>query len=247
MLDSTKFLKGAKISKLRWTGMLAGILLGFVPLLAQADATTDALLQAHNQERAKAGRPALCLNQQLVNAATKYCQQMLATGNFDHIGTDGSDPGSRIRAAGYNWYTYGENIAWGQTSVSMVMGDWMSSSGHRANILNGAFKEAGFAKCGPYWVADFAAPLSGKTNCISGSSTTNTTTTTTANAAAKAAGLAIYNACKKYTDGWYYNPTNGLYYIQYNNSCFKYDPYTAYMYKLVLNKSGIWAFTRVQY
>jgi uncharacterized protein YkwD len=39
------------------------------------------------------------------------------------------------------------------------MSAWMSSSGHRANILNGLYTAAGFADCvvggTHYWVAEF--------------------------------------------------------------------------------------------
>lgn len=38
---------------------------------------------------------------------------------------------------------YGENIAYGYASATKVMGIWMSSGGHRANIMNGEFNSIG--------------------------------------------------------------------------------------------------------
>ena len=49
----------------------------------------------------------------------------------------------RATAAGYAWRSLGENIAAGQTSPDQAVGDWMSSSGHKANIL-GNYENVGF-------------------------------------------------------------------------------------------------------
>jgi uncharacterized protein YkwD len=47
-----------------------------------------------------------------------------------------------------NYYKYayrlaGENIAWNYRSAEDVMEGWMTSAGHRANILNAGFREIG--------------------------------------------------------------------------------------------------------
>ena len=67
--------------------------------------------------------------------------------------------GQRITAAGYNWSAYGENVAYGYSSPESVMQGWMTSPGHKANILNCSFKEigVGLAQPGYYWTQDFAA------------------------------------------------------------------------------------------
>lgn len=82
---------------------------------------------------------------------------------FSHTSPDGSDPGDRVTAAGYRWSTYGENIAKGQSSPASVMDSWMNSPGHRANIVNCAFKEIGVGKQdssgGPVWTQVFGAAL----------------------------------------------------------------------------------------
>ena len=66
-------------------------------------------------------------------------------GQMTHTGSDGSDAGTRIGRAGYSAGTWGENVAAGYGSASSVVDGWMNSSGHRANILNGAFTQIGVA------------------------------------------------------------------------------------------------------
>lgn len=82
----------------------------------------------------------------------------------DHSGTDGSTPGQRITQAGYNWFTYGENIAAGYATPADVVTGWMNSGGHRANIMEANFREIGtsyvYTSVGPYyrfWTQDFGA------------------------------------------------------------------------------------------
>jgi hypothetical protein len=69
----------------------------------------------------------------------------------------GDNPGQGIEKVGYQWNTYGENIAWNQPTPEEVMQDWMNSSGHRANILNDNFTHVGFGYNDGYWTQTFAA------------------------------------------------------------------------------------------
>ncbi|MGW7553525.1 sigma-70 family RNA polymerase sigma factor [Streptomyces rimosus] len=114
-----------------------------------------------NTERAKQGCAPVRGNSQLDTAAGRHSQDMDARNYFDHTSPDGTDPGDRIKAAGYQWSTYGENIARGQRSAAEVMNSWMNSPGHRANILNCAFKEIGIGthegSGGPTWTQVFGA------------------------------------------------------------------------------------------
>jgi RNA polymerase sigma factor (sigma-70 family) len=125
---------------------------------------TDAVAQVValvNKERADAGCGPLTENAQLDEAAQGHSDDMAARDFFDHTNPDGADPGQRITAAGYTWSTYGENIAEGQQTPEAVMDSWMNSSGHRANILNCAFKDIGVGvhkgSGGPWWTQDFGA------------------------------------------------------------------------------------------
>ncbi|MEV6400057.1 sigma-70 family RNA polymerase sigma factor [Streptomyces sp. NPDC051907] len=117
--------------------------------------------QLVNAERAKQGCGPVSGNSQLDTAAQRHSADMAARDYFDHTSPDGTDPGDRIKAAGYQWSTYGENIARGQQSPASVMEGWMNSPGHRANILNCDFKEIGVGKHdasgGPWWTQVFGA------------------------------------------------------------------------------------------
>ncbi|MFJ7335910.1 CAP domain-containing protein [Streptomyces sp. NPDC101116] len=114
-----------------------------------------------NAERRKAGCGAVKQHAKLNSAAQRHSDDMRARGFFDHVSPGGRGPGQRITAAGYRWSTYGENIARGQASAGPVMSSWMSSSGHRRNILNCHVKEIGIGISrgvgGPWWTQVFAA------------------------------------------------------------------------------------------
>jgi uncharacterized protein YkwD len=140
----------------------------FLPTILKA-ATTPApssietqVVQLVNQERSRAGCPALTINSSLMSAAQGHSQDM-ATNNFmAHTGSNGSSPWDRIRAAGYIYSRAGENVAAGYASANAVMEGWMGSPGHRGNILNCEFREIGVGYAtntrsdyGTYWTQNF--------------------------------------------------------------------------------------------
>jgi len=99
----------------------------------------DVILLLHNAER----QAPLRLNDQLTDAAQDHADWMAARGRMSHRGAGGSSPGKRISAAGYNWTTYGENVAWGQRTPEEVMRVWVASPPHRRNIKSGAYVDLG--------------------------------------------------------------------------------------------------------
>jgi len=91
--------------------------------------------------------PALTEHPALMTAGVLHAQDMAAHNFFSHTGSDGSDPGTRMRRAGYTRLTaWGENIADGQATPELVMAAWMNSAGHRANILNPGFVHIGVGR-----------------------------------------------------------------------------------------------------
>ncbi|MEV6313556.1 sigma-70 family RNA polymerase sigma factor [Streptomyces sp. NPDC051840] len=133
------------------------------PEKAPAPSTADEVIALVNTERSKAGCEPVSGNTLLNKAAERHSADMAARDYFSHTSPEGTDPGARITAEGYRWSTYGENIAKGQQSAASVMESWMNSDGHRANILNCAFKEIGVGRVdssgGPVWTQNFAAAL----------------------------------------------------------------------------------------
>ncbi|GFE65627.1 CAP domain-containing protein [Litoreibacter roseus] len=111
---------------------------------------TQALL---NEIREENGKAALAESPLLLRAAARYARDLSRSGAFSHTGPDGSTPGSRVRAAGYDWCFIAENIAQGQRNEQTVMEDWMKSRGHRRNMLSGRAKEYALVRAeGNYWV-----------------------------------------------------------------------------------------------
>ncbi|MEU9372148.1 CAP domain-containing protein [Streptomyces avermitilis] len=110
-----------------------------------------------NSERSKAGCSPVTLNAKLSKAAQDHSADMASHKNMSHTGSDGSDPSARITRAGYSWSSYGENVAYGYSSPEQVMAGWMSSPGHKRNILDCGFKEIGVGLAQPnsYWTQDF--------------------------------------------------------------------------------------------
>lgn len=88
-----------------------------------------------NAERAKYGLSALKADAELTRAACVRANEIVQS--FSHT-----------RPNGESWSTVsgaarGENIAKGHSSVARVMAAWMSSEGHRANILRESFGSVG--------------------------------------------------------------------------------------------------------
>ncbi|MGX1759605.1 CAP domain-containing protein [Streptomyces lydicus] len=124
-----------------------------------APASGDAarVVELVNKERSKAGCSPLTVNAKLTKAAQDHSKDMADHKNMSHTGSDGSSPGDRITRAGFHWNAYGENVAYGYSTPEKVMAGWMSSPGHKRNILDCSFKEigVGVAQPGDYWTQDF--------------------------------------------------------------------------------------------
>jgi len=75
--------------------------------------------------------------------------------NLNHTGSDGSNPGQRMSRRGYDWRTYGENIAYGYKTEEDVIAAWLKSPGHCKNIMSPAFKDMGISRVGDYWTQVF--------------------------------------------------------------------------------------------
>jgi uncharacterized protein YkwD len=128
--------------------------------VATSSGVAAQVLSLVNAERLKAGCRSLASSSALQQAAQGHSVDMAANDYFSHTSEDGRSFSDRIRAAGYTGGGIAENIAAGQATASAVMTSWMNSPGHRANILNCAYRYlgVGFAKggsYGSYWTQDF--------------------------------------------------------------------------------------------
>ncbi len=94
-----------------------------------------------NRERAKVGLSPLFLDQRVQAAAqvrAVECEQ-----SFSHTRPNGSSFATALKEQKISYGIAGENIAWGQKSPEEVVNAWMSSPGHRANILNAKYTGIG--------------------------------------------------------------------------------------------------------
>lgn len=108
-----------------------------------------ALVCLHNQVRAQHGIGALAENGALAAAGAAHSADMVQRGYFEHTSPEGVEFSDRILAAGYtgDGWTVGENLAWGTAELSTpaaLMRAWMSSEGHRRNLLTATYREIGF-------------------------------------------------------------------------------------------------------
>ncbi|WP_322747034.1 CAP domain-containing protein [Streptomyces fagopyri] len=131
--------------------------LGAPDAAAPGSRVVDHVVALVNRARGKAGCSPVTLNAKLSKAARRHSADMAGHRNMSHRGSDGSGPGRRITRAGYDWSAYGENVAYGYSTAAAVMAAWMSSPGHRRNILTCGFTEigVGLAQPGSYWTQDF--------------------------------------------------------------------------------------------
>lgn len=93
------------------------------------------VLSIVNSDRAAHGLPAMRMDAKLCEAA--YERALEIKRSFSHTRLDGSRFSTICEGA------YAENIARGQRSAARVMAAWMSSPGHRKNILNPRYDAIG--------------------------------------------------------------------------------------------------------
>ena len=124
----------------RWIAALA-ILLALALGTAQAEtflsSYTYSVIDETNLERARFGLDALRVDEELMAAAQVRAAEIIR--KFSHTRPDGSDWNTVSSAV------HGENIAKGHNNPDRVMAAWMSSNGHRQNILRASYGSIGVA------------------------------------------------------------------------------------------------------
>jgi uncharacterized protein YkwD len=145
-----------------------------LPAARNAPAVAREILERINAARAagrrcgatyfKAAAP-LALDDSLTRAASAHSADMAAHDRFDHQGSDGSTPATRVERAGFGDHRIvGENIAAGAMTAAEVMQGWLASPPHCENIMDSRFTRVGIAYAenvrtpsAVFWTQDFAA------------------------------------------------------------------------------------------
>lgn len=100
------------------------------------------MLSLVNAERARNGLAPLRANLKVTQVARLKAKDMIAKNYFSHTSPTYGSPFDMMRQFGVTYRTAGENLA-GAPAVDVAHTNLMNSPGHRANILNGNFKEVG--------------------------------------------------------------------------------------------------------
>src|SRR5918997_2263390 len=127
-------------------------------------------LQLHNRARGQRKLKHLCVHPKLQKAARAHSATMIKKDRFFH-----GSVGKRLKRPGYQWRTFGENIAGGSKRLGTprsAFERWMESRTHRPNILEGGFREVGIGtatgkfkgnKGYTMYTADFGRRRAGRT------------------------------------------------------------------------------------
>ena len=116
--------------------------------LAKIERSTLCLL---NVQRTRHHLGKLHLSRPLRAVARKYARQMVVQRFFDHTTPTGVNFVQRIERSSYlsgvrGGWALGENLAWGEGTLATpreIVKAWMHSPGHRRNILDGSYHDAG--------------------------------------------------------------------------------------------------------
>ncbi len=131
------------------------VTLGPLPAEAASERTSgSARLELQVAKRVNAvrrwhGLRPLRLCRELTAAARTHSRDMGRGGYFEHESASGAPFWARIarhyRSKGYGRWEVGENILWssGRATAVKVVHEWMSSPGHRENLLSGSWRELG--------------------------------------------------------------------------------------------------------
>ncbi len=105
-----------------------------------------------NNERIKAGLPALVDNPKLDASAAAKCADETQNNYHEHVSPSGVSWYTFVRAEYPRYTLAGENLSWGYPSSATAVAGLMGSPLHKANILNPTFTDVGYAVCNDNWV-----------------------------------------------------------------------------------------------
>jgi len=142
-----------------------------IPAHMKAPAPRNAVrdvIRLINEERARHGLKALKPARRLMAAARFHAGYMARNDCYEHECPGGPKLIDRLHKAGYVTFRASENIHASPRTPKAVVAGWMSSPGHRANILDPHVREIGVGhyylrndggrvRYHHYWVANFGA------------------------------------------------------------------------------------------
>ena len=104
------------------------------------------MLEMLNGERQRQGLSALTLDPELSRIARMKCEDMRDNRYFAHESPTYGNAARMLRTLGYSYNGVGENIAH-HANIAKAHAAFMSSTGHRTNILGSQWKKVGIGIC----------------------------------------------------------------------------------------------------
>ena len=140
-----------------------------VPANENLDEIAREVTRLVNLERKARGLAPLALNPHLMKSAQFHARYMADSDCFAHRCPDEPDLVVRAGNAGYEFRMISENIASAMNDPAEAVRVWMTSEGHRRNILDPDMREIGVGfvllnedggkqRSRQYWVQNFGAP-----------------------------------------------------------------------------------------
>jgi uncharacterized protein YkwD len=137
---------------------LVALACGDGPLGPEDDPAVEAFVELVNDHRASVGCPRLEWRPDVAEVAHAHSLDMVERGFFAHTNPDGASPFDRLQAAGIEYSSAAENIAWGYATAEAVLAGWLGSPGHRANIERCALTQHGIGLVDTRWTHVFVTP-----------------------------------------------------------------------------------------
>ncbi|WP_293863052.1 CAP domain-containing protein [uncultured Alsobacter sp.] len=143
--------------------LLAGARADMATAAPRASATkpaSDGSAAAVSRLRTAQGLSPVTADPALVRLARQQAEAMARAATMSH--DVGGSFRSRLAAGGVKAARAAENIGAGQTSLAQMLADWMTSPGHRDNLMMREATRIGLASVqgpgGPYWALVIASP-----------------------------------------------------------------------------------------
>lgn len=135
----------------------------YIPSASPLATLEQEVLRLVNVERGKNGLMALTNNWQAARVARIKSQDMINNRYFSHTSPVYGSPFKMMESYGLKFSSAAENIAKGQRTAAEVMNSWMTSPGHRANILSKTVTQIGVGAAKDsngtlYWTQLFLKP-----------------------------------------------------------------------------------------
>jgi uncharacterized protein YkwD len=98
-----------------------------------------------NQERFLNRKPKLNWNEELAAEARRHAGRLAGGSLFSHVDPSRGDIDARLDQSGIDWRRCAENLYEGNIGdpATEAVRSWFKSAGHRKNMLNSKFNEAG--------------------------------------------------------------------------------------------------------